>query len=899
MKLVSLTLENIKSYRQETLDFYEGVNFISGANGAGKSTIIEAIGYVLFDTRPFSNVRQFIREGEKTGLISLVFEANDERLYRIVRRLRSPSGGSWGIFDVESGAELTELHGNQDVKDWLAESLGLNKDLDPSLLFEDVIGISQGKFTAPFLERDAIRKKIFNTILQLEGYREVFDKTSGLGALLDKNISQKENDQNRLLERIADLEECKGLYRQTVELRQVLQAELQSIKAELERSEREIGVQEHWKAQAEKTEHEGEGLKIRLAGITEQKERLTKELSAALSCQEKAKTALAGYQEFLRLQGVRQNLESRRKSKEKLETKRQALQNQVSTLAAELQSEKENRTKQSREMEFELQELKTEGEKAVLLTKEAAEKKEQAEVRLEKLAAENVNWRVLEEIINRSEQEQGLLRAAQENERLVNKEIQLAEDELGAWEETEKTGFNLAALEEEDRSVQNEISQLEGKIESLAENKRNTQGGNCPFLQVPCKNVEEGLEEHFAKEIERLLPQLEELRLKKAQMAAQLQIGKRAKEKLTALQRQAEAQIGQLLQKYGSEYSACETRLNYLRERYKKVSGALAQLRDDTALQKKEALRETKAQELQHLADLLTEYADIDREWEENKSRLARQEPFYIQYIQNAESAGKLESLQQEQSFLLAEEKQRRLELEKKEEYLQSAKLLYKPDLLLELKSQRDVLVGDKGKKEGEYGFALQEAERLRLLIAEKEKTRQEIIDLEQAVTQQKKAQELLRMVRNTLNQAGDKIAEVYRQYLGREADILYQQIANENVHLTWVEDYEVKIIDQLDGSERERTFTQLSGGEKMSAAVAVRLALLQQLSGLGIGFFDEPTANLDEKRRSNLARIIPHITGNFRQIFIISHDDTFDAITENVILLRKEAGKGTKVFHE
>lgn len=878
MKLVSLTLENIKSYRQETIDFYEGVNFISGVNGAGKSTIIEAVGYVLFDTRPFSNVKQFIREKEKTGLISLVFEANDERLYRIVRRLRSPSGGSWGIFDVESGAELTELHGNQDVKDWLAESLGLSKDLDPSLLFEDVIGISQGKFTAPFLEREAIRKKIFNTILQLEGYREAFDKTSGLGALLDKNISQKENDQNRLLERIADLEECKGLYQQTVELIQVLQAKLQSVKAELERSEREIGAQEYWKAQAEKTEHEQEGLKIRLAGITEQKERLTKELSAALSCQEKTRTALAGYQEFLRLQGVRQNLESRRKSKEKLEKERQALQNEVSTLDAELQNEKENRAKQGREMELELQELKTEGEKAVLLTKEAAEKKEQAEIRLEKWAAENENWYAWEEIIGRSGQEQGLLRAAQENERLVK---------------------NLAALEEEDRSVQNEISQLEGKIESLAENKQNTQGGNCPFLQVPCKNVEGGLEEHFAKELERLLPQLEELRVKKAQKAAQLQSGKQAKEKLIVLQRQAEAQIRQLLQKYSSEYSACETRLNYLRERYKKVSGALAQLRDDTALQKKEALRETKARELQHLAGLLTEYADIDGEWEENKSRLARQEPFYIQYIQNAESAGKLESLQQEQAFLLAEEKQRRLELEKKEEYLQSAKVLYKPDLLSELKSQRDVLVGDKGKKEGEYGFALQEAERLRLLIAEKEKTRQEIIDLEQAVTQQKKAQELLRMVRNTLNQAGDKIAEVYRQYLGREADILYQQIANENVHLTWVEDYEVKIIDQLDGAERERTFAQLSGGEKMSAAVAVRLALLQQLSGLGIGFFDEPTANLDEKRRSNLARIIPHITGNFRQIFIISHDDTFDAITENVILLQKEAGKGTKVFHE
>ena len=78
--------------------------------------------------------------------------------------------------------------------------------------------------------------------------------------------------------------------------------------------------------------------------------------------------------------------------------------------------------------------------------------------------------------------------------------------------------------------------------------------------------------------------------------------------------------------------------------------------------------------------------------------------------------------------------------------------------------------------------------------------------------------------------------------------------------------------------------------------AAAIRLALLKQLSGLGVGFFDEPTANLDENRRINLARIIPEITRTFRQVFVISHDDAFDAITENVIMLKKEPGGGTRL---
>ena len=38
-----------------------------------------------------------------------------------------------------------------------------------------------------------------------------------------------------------------------------------------------------------------------------------------------------------------------------------------------------------------------------------------------------------------------------------------------------------------------------------------------------------------------------------------------------------------------------------------------------------------------------------------------------------------------------------------------------------------------------------------------------------------------------------------------------------------------------------------------MAAAVAVRLALLMQMSDLRILFLDEPTANLDDKRRDQV----------------------------------------------
>ena len=72
------------------------------------------------------------------------------------------------------------------------------------------------------------------------------------------------------------------------------------------------------------------------------------------------------------------------------------------------------------------------------------------------------------------------------------------------------------------------------------------------------------------------------------------------------------------------------------------------------------------------------------------------------------------------------------------------------------------------------------------------------------------------------------------------------------------------------------RTFAQLSGGEQMSAALAVRLALLKKLSTLNLAFFDEPTQNMDELRRMNLAEQIRRVRG-FDQLIVISHDDTFE----------------------
>ncbi|HUX88582.1 MAG TPA: ATP-binding protein, partial [Chloroflexota bacterium] len=68
MFIHEIRLENIKSYGSpaEVVRFERGVNAISGQNGAGKSTILEAIGCALFQYLPYKH-QQFVREAETSG----------------------------------------------------------------------------------------------------------------------------------------------------------------------------------------------------------------------------------------------------------------------------------------------------------------------------------------------------------------------------------------------------------------------------------------------------------------------------------------------------------------------------------------------------------------------------------------------------------------------------------------------------------------------------------------------------------------------------------------------------------------------------------------------------------------------------------------------------------------
>src|SRR5947209_4571162 len=133
MRILSLELENIKSYGELAhIDFTTGLNAVCGLNGAGKTTILESIGFALFDFLAY-NQAAFVREGEKSGTIRLHLIARDERGYEIVRRVGSSS--QWYVTDIETGTRLAER--GESVKLWIkSHLLDIEGDIDLGSLFQ-------------------------------------------------------------------------------------------------------------------------------------------------------------------------------------------------------------------------------------------------------------------------------------------------------------------------------------------------------------------------------------------------------------------------------------------------------------------------------------------------------------------------------------------------------------------------------------------------------------------------------------------------------------------------------------------------------------------------------------------------------------------------------------------
>jgi len=166
MKLFSIHLHNIGTHKDLTIDLSSGVNALLGPVGAGKSTIINAIGAALFSSRVSSAL---VSEGEATGTIVATCSTDD----RMMSVIRAVGKGSRWVLDDERGEAVAS--GVADVQAWLRRELQLPEGIDSDTLWEQAIAVPQGTHTAALLQRPAERKAYFGHLLGVGESTKIWD----------------------------------------------------------------------------------------------------------------------------------------------------------------------------------------------------------------------------------------------------------------------------------------------------------------------------------------------------------------------------------------------------------------------------------------------------------------------------------------------------------------------------------------------------------------------------------------------------------------------------------------------------------------------------------------------------------------------------------------------------
>jgi exonuclease SbcC len=895
MQIVSLKLNNIKSYPDAVISFTQGTNAIVGQNGAGKSTVLEAIGFVLFDSLGYRQ-RDFVREGTKTGQATVTFVSSiDERLYDVTRRCGSST--QYFVYDPELEQKLYE--GKTDVQAFLRQHMGVESSTNLEKLFSDAVGVPQGTFTAAFLEGKTERKNKFDALLHVREYEEAWSKLREPAALL--RTRQQEMDvqiagMSARLEQLPDLEVSLARRRQ----------EIADGEAELTTTAAELATTLTEREALDAIQRKVARLKDAHARLDAQATANEQRLTTAKASLEEAKDAATVVAENQPGSAAYLAAQAQQKTLDKEVGERQALRdrkNAVDKTLALATAEKEAFVKALDEIvaaENAISELQSEVEQQAALEAQRSEIEQQV-----------ARLRTAGQEIDRLAKE---LRRQEERQATLAEQLSAA-DQLEA--ERAKTD---SAIVEQSTAIQDDREELAGlRISSDKVKEQNVQLETidtplCPVCEQPLTDS------HRAELMARNSEQLAEMRAAFRRLQKQIEeetgrLGATQKslrsleEQLRKLPRQSELdEMAQTVETLRSEIETLKSEVRGLSDAPALLQAIQAQLkalgnpRQQMAVAQASANRRASVeaglaqiekrvavslQELAEIESTLTAFVDLDgrlRAVARDREAHESAHQAVLTHRRLADSVGGREQDVEEAKQALAEVA---AQLEQAGEQLKEATGQFNEDRFRALLAQEQNLVAKQAGLETQLKMQREAQSVDEKRVVDLRKVQADLSNLQAQRANLAEEERVLEDLRSVIRRAGPFITRALVQQVGEEAARIFGEIMQDHTRvLTWDEEYRVGLI--VDGNERQ--FSQLSGGEQMSAAIAVRLALLRHMSNIDLAFFDEPTTNLDSERRDALAQQILSVH-DLNQLFVISHDDTFEQATENLIRVERVNG--------
>ncbi|WP_130890279.1 AAA family ATPase [Fusobacterium ulcerans] len=932
MKINRIHLENYRIHDKLDVEFDSGINLLLGENGKGKSSILEAIGYALFDSElRGGNQREAIKYGKKSAKIEIEFTGIDGEDYIVTRKVP----GSTSIYKKDNPE--FQLIGKEDR---IRELCGIKGDLKG--IYDNVIVAKQNEFISSFKEKDNEREKIFNKVFNTDIYKKIYEGYSR------DAVNRYEKDieiERSSMENIAEIMEDPADIKEKLEFEKGRAKEynlsLTLLNNEKSKVKEFLNSYNSLNIEIEKLTGEINALTGNLKNKNEELIKVSNSIRESEISEKIVKENREKYEEYQKYSQEINILKTRKKELEKIKEECLLHEKEINLLE-----------KLNSEIDGEIKVFKNKKENNESLLLERNNKLLEIEKEIEDKKTKFIEYKSelnkITPLLAKLEEFEKKLESGENN--IKNFEIKLEEKLEDINKEKEKRKYlmsenlesQLSELEEHEKKkklLEDEILKKDLLLKENEEAFKMLKTSYCPYLKEQCKNLDgKNIDEYFKDKREKYIKEIEDKKNTVKEINHKLINKNEIMEKIIKLDtlskeiNEKEAEFIQEKLKLETGKSKIENEKlklkNFKLENNIESKEKLSEIRitlktkiDSLDLLKSEDIKGGLEKEIENLnKNINIELKNIEakkilikeniKTLEAKRNFLDENKIFSNELITVNENIDKLEKKMdnlERSSNLYLENYKKAMEKNQLEKNLENIKLIIENNemkfreksTLLELKRKdiENIELEKIQEKDGKITSDIEEIrEKLGAVNSEAETLKKKLEEI-------KKYEDLLKNKRKYLEKLNMKLelTKIFREKIKsmgkevsknmlKEIEILatenFRKITGRGEKIIWSNEDKNKYVVFLDGDRGELKFEQLSGGEQVAVAISIRGAMSELFTESKFSIFDEPTNNLDTERRRSLADSIGEILKNLEQSIIVTHDDTFREMAQKVIEL-------------
>ncbi|WP_009630297.1 exonuclease subunit SbcC [Synechocystis sp. PCC 7509] len=304
---VQLTLKNFLSYSDATLDF-SGLHTacICGANGAGKSSLLEAITWAIWGESRASSEDDVIQTGAKEVRVDFTFTSFSQK-YRVIRtRYRGQSSSLEFQVDTPSGFKALTAKGVRATQQEILTHIKIDYDT-----FINSAYLRQGRADEFMLKRPNERKEILAELLKLNQYDDLEEQAKDLSRSFKAQAEQSTRSIESMHIQLQQRTEVAALSTQSEEKVNYLQQQQAYDNVKVQSLQVVQHQRQNWEQQLGFLRQQHLNLSQERSRLSQDKINLEGQLEAVRELLSQENAIASGYKEHQRLQATEETLSSK------------------------------------------------------------------------------------------------------------------------------------------------------------------------------------------------------------------------------------------------------------------------------------------------------------------------------------------------------------------------------------------------------------------------------------------------------------------------------------------------------------------------------------------------------------------------------------------------------------